>query len=107
MVNRTRLVQRFLDNNPRTVWRLRETLKFMSPIPDTQWNLVGNNDIFWNFNNFLGENNEGLDQNRLFMGMGYTFNKTVNIEVGYLNQFVRANTNIWCNNIATNLYLTL
>lgn len=43
------------------------------------------------FNNFNGNGeieNTTLIQNRAFAGLGYNFNKTTHLEIGYMNQYI-------------------
>lgn len=106
--SRTRLEQRFLDNNPKTGWRVRQMIKMVSPLTNyPKLSVVGSDEVFWHKNNFVGQNNKGLDQNRFFIGLGYKINSSITIESGYLNQFIhrRAAPNFLANIISTTLSL--
>ena len=106
--SRTRLEERFLANTPPMGWRLREMLKMTSPISKRfKLNIVGSNEIFWHLNNFFGQNNNGFDQNRFFIGLGFKIDALANVELGYLNQFIyrRQAPNFWSNNLSTTLFL--
>jgi hypothetical protein len=106
--SRTRLEQRFLDNNPKTAWRLREMIKMVSPLANyPKLSVIGSDEVFWHQNNFVGQNNKGLDQNRFFAGLGYKVNSSVTIESGYLNQFIhrRGADNFLAQAISTTLSL--
>lgn len=89
-MSRTRLEQRFLENNPKTAYRARQLLKFMLPLTHyPQWSVVSSDELFLHKNNFVGKNSRGFDQNRFFIGMAYTFNQTLTTEMGYMNQYIR------------------
>lgn len=108
--SRTRLEQRFLDNNPITSWRVREMLKIVAPIPNkSKLSIVSSNELFWLTNNLLGQNNKGFDQNRFFIGWGYKYNSKIHTEIGYLNQFIhrRAASNLLAHNLYTTLIATI
>lgn len=55
LMQRLRLEERFLYNNPTTGWRLRDFVKMISPLAQNpQWSVVGSNELFWDLNNFVG-----------------------------------------------------
>lgn len=74
-----------------------------------QWSFIGTNEAFFLYNYSKGQYVTGFDQNRFFMGMGYNVNKTLNIELGYLNQYISRyhNSDFQSNNIATNFIFKL
>ena len=43
-------------------------------------------EVFLGFGEGIGKN--VLDQNRLYLALGWKFNKQTNVQVGYLNHFV-------------------
>lgn len=88
--SRTRLEQRFLANSNRTAYRARQLVKLSSPLAaHPKFSLVMYDEWFWHKNDFIGRNGQGFDQNRFFVGIGYQFNKSTSLEVGYLNQYIR------------------
>ena len=110
LTSRSRLEQRFLSNNPKTGWRLRQMLKMVSPLSSKpQFAIVGSDEVFWHNNNFAGHNNQGLDQNRFFMGMAYKVNSTITTEIGYLNQYIHRHSapNFFANNLSTTVLFNL
>ncbi|RUR12633.1 DUF2490 domain-containing protein [Legionella sp. km772] len=110
LTSRTRLEQRFLEGNPKTAWRLREMVKMVSPfIYKPQFSIVGSDEVFWHHNNFIGQRNQGFDQNRFFLGMAYKINSTITTEIGYLNQFIhrRGAANFQSNNLSTTVLFNL
>lgn len=98
--SRTRFEERFLENNAQVHYRLRQLVKgalFFSSNPN--YYLVASEELFLK--------PKELDQNRFFIGMGYTINKQINAELGYLNQFINrlVTPNFTANVIALNFYL--
>lgn len=90
LTSRTRTEQRFLENNPKTAYRIRELIKISIPWSfDSKFSVVSSNELFWHKNNFVGTNSSGFDQNRLFLGLGYKVNPIVTTEFGYMNQYIR------------------
>lgn len=89
---RSRLEQRFMDTGSETGWRFRQRVKTSIPFafaPD--YSLVGYEEYFANINQTNYGADDGFDQNRLFAGLGYQFNKQTNTEIGYLNNYLRRN----------------
>lgn len=89
LTSRTRIEQRFLENNPKTAYRARQLLKISVPLKaHPNFSLVCSDEIFWHKNNFIGRNGRGFDQNRIFAGLGYQITPTVTTEIGYMNQYI-------------------
>jgi len=87
---RSRLEQRFVEGGDDVGWRFRQFIKLSQPIAfDSRLRLVGYDEIFFGLNNTDWGARGGFDQNRLFAGLGWQVEQGTNIEVGYLNQFVR------------------
>jgi hypothetical protein len=87
---RSRLEQRFVEGGDDVGWRFRQFVKLSQPIAfDSRLRLVGYDEIFFGLNTTDWGAQGGLDQNRLFAGLGWQVEQGTNIEVGYLNQFVR------------------
>lgn len=88
--SRTRTEQRFLENNPKTAYRLRQLIKFSVPFKHfNKMSFVTSDELFIHKNNFVGRNSRGFDQNRYFVGIGYKINPVINTEIGYMNQYIR------------------
>ena len=97
----------FMDENQKG--RFRYFLRAMVPINKKT---IEKNTVYVNIFNeiFLGigknvGNYNLLDQNRFFTGIGYTFNKSIRCELGYLNQRIfkfnnTAHNNVDVNNVA-------
>ncbi|MBC7936173.1 MAG: DUF2490 domain-containing protein [Rhizobacter sp.] len=50
------------------------------------------NELFFNFGNKRNVNGKTFDQNRLYTAVGHRFNKSFDIEAGYMNQYVNGRT---------------
>lgn len=108
LTHRLRLEQRFFQPNTNTAWRLRDLLKVGLPFyPNSSLSLVTSNEVFFHLNDFNGLKNQGFDQNRYFIGLGYGINKNYAVEIGYMNQYIRrVNTsNLTSDNITLQLSL--
>lgn len=108
--SRTRMEQRFLENNSKTAYRARQLIKFAIPLSTySPWGVVSTDEVFWHKNNFIGRNSQGFDQNRFFIGMAYTFNTRFTMEMGYMNQYIRrfGVPNFFANILSTNFLLSL
>jgi hypothetical protein len=57
------------------------------------------NEIFLNVQNKQNINNSLFDQNRIYGAIGYRFNPKVDLETGYMNQYVNGMTTNVSNNI--------
>ncbi len=91
LTNRTRWEGRFLQyptppssrlrHLARVQWRMTMSL----PIAVVAWD-----EWFWNSNSIKNGPQEGFDQNRAFVGVGWLFGEAEKniIEVGYMNQYV-------------------
>lgn len=83
---RTRLEQRWLEEQPGTGWRLRQQVRLTTPVADK---LTG---VVWT-EPFIGFNETGFQRSgigvwRNFVGVSLPLGKAVKIEPGYLNQYV-------------------
>ncbi len=108
-LSRTRMEQRFLENNAKTAFRARQLVKISVPLKAySKYSVVSSDELFFHKNNFIGKNSRGFDQNRFFIGMGYQFNPTVITEIGYMNQYIRrfGVPNFLANIISINFYFS-
>lgn len=107
-MSRTRLEQRFDDRGDDVGWRFRQFFKYQHPfsfapkLSGVIWDevFVVINKTDWNPDN-------GFDQNRVFVGLGYQFNQNIRSEVGYINQYIRntSTTDVMNNILSVNLFL--
>lgn len=89
LVNRSRLEERWIENTGKTSIRFRHLLRVMHPIDKKErWFLVGSNEIFVALNGVPNGPAAGFDQNRLFAGVNRKLNQNMNMEAGYMNQYV-------------------
>jgi Protein of unknown function (DUF2490) len=87
---RFRLEQRFLPGVDPVGLRLRYLLRFVHPwASGSEWAWVTGDELFLNFNSPSASVRSGFDQNRLFLGVSWSFAPGLRAEAGYLNNFVR------------------
>lgn len=108
LMSRTRTEQRLVKHFDRPAYRIRQMLKVLIPFrnkPD--WSVVASDEIFWHKNNFIGQDGQGFDQNRVFIGLGYKITPAIIAEMGYLNQYIHRSgaPNVSNNVAAINLAL--
>ncbi len=58
-----------------------------------KWSLIGSDELFVNLNTVDWGPVAGFDQNRVFVGFGYTFDSTFRTEIGYMNQYINRDLN--------------
>jgi hypothetical protein len=89
VVNRTRLEQRRREDFQDVGHRLRQMLRATTPINiHPKLSLVVFDELFIHLNQTDWGVDRGIDQNRLFLGLNWTFDASANIEFGYLNQWI-------------------
>ncbi len=87
--SRTRLEQRDLETGDDLGHRIRQLVRVTRPLmSDPKLSLIAWNELFVNFNDTDWGARSGFDQNRLFLGMGYSFSPKFRMEAGYLNQYI-------------------
>nr|WP_305908610.1 DUF2490 domain-containing protein [Methylomarinum sp. Ch1-1]MDP4521454.1 DUF2490 domain-containing protein [Methylomarinum sp. Ch1-1] len=89
-MSRSRLEQRFDERGDDVGWRYRQFLKYYHPIkaaPKLSW--VVWNEVFVGLNRPDWKADNGFDQNRAFVGLGFQMDKQVRTEFGYINQYIR------------------
>ena len=91
-VLRERLEERFIENNSGMAARLRQQFRYSLPVrPGSRFSLVGYDELFLHLNDTTATH-QGVDQNRIFGGIGQTINSRLRYEVGYLNQYYPGRT---------------
>lgn len=89
ITGRSRLEQRFIENRDDVGWRLRQFLRFDVPFQDEgQWKAVLWNETFVGLNTTSWGQRSDIDQVRNFVGVGVPISKNLNLEAGYLNQWI-------------------
>jgi hypothetical protein len=93
LINRTRLEQRLLPGVSETSHRLRHFVRVFYPLDaQKKWAFVGQEELFINLNSATPNLQSGYDQNRAFVGLGYTLSKQTRLEMGYQYVHVRVPT---------------
>jgi hypothetical protein len=88
--NRTRLEIRWIANTDgQTAVRLRNQFRVVVPLGKTRWSLVAFDEPFINLNTVPMGPRQGFNQNWAFLGIERTLHTGVNLDVGYLNNYVR------------------
>ncbi len=104
LTGRTRLEQRFREAGDDTGWRLRQFLRYGRPIDGTPLGIVVSNEIFFGLNQTGWGQEDGFDQNRLFLGISWQVQPTVRMEGGYLNQHINLSNDVTRDNLGVNLF---
>jgi long-subunit fatty acid transport protein len=92
-LSRSRLEQRHLESYSDIAHRFRQMVRFS--VPTRLMNglsAVFYDEYFINMNDASWGVHKGFDQNRAFIGVNYTWNKHINADFGYLNQYVNRPT---------------
>ena len=84
---RTRLEERTVNIGGGVAVRFRQMLRLGYPLTEN-WSLIGWDEIFVSLNTVDWGPVAGLDQNRVFVGVGYKFDSVFRTEIGYLNQYI-------------------
>lgn len=100
---RTMVESNFLLGNEVRV-RPRQMIRFMHPLEsEPRLSLIAWDEFFIRLNSTQYGGQSGFDQNRAFAGLGWSFNKSVRAEVGYMNQYLDDATHT--NNTMRNLIM--
>ncbi|MFW5877032.1 MAG: DUF2490 domain-containing protein [Myxococcota bacterium] len=84
---RNRVEQRYFEGSHDMAWRLRERVKVAwRPAATLPLSLIVSDEVFVHFNDVERHVARGFDQNRLFVGIGWTASDEVGLEAGYLHQ---------------------
>ncbi len=87
IINRARVEQRLFENLPNAGVRLRHMLKLNYPI-SKRFYATAQDELFVNANRVENGPQAGIDQNRIFAGIGFKPHKRARTEVGYQYQYV-------------------
>ncbi len=89
--SRTRLEQRFIDGVSPVEWRLRQFVRFSTPLPvPLPLSFVVWDEVFVRLNSTTPSARFGFDQNRAFAGLGYKWSEQARVEIGYMNQLIQS-----------------
>jgi len=105
--NRFRLEQRFIERQTENVFgqRLRYFVRTIIPLKkqtntfDKGLFVAIQNEIFFNVQNKEKFNNSFFDQNRAYGALGYRIAPKIDVESGYMNQYIKGTTTNTSNNI--------
>ena len=90
LTSRSRLEQRFIQGTNPVEWRFREFVRLSRPIAEgSPFSFVVWDEVFVRLNSTTPAVRAGFDQNRGFAGLGYSFDESARLEVGYLNQLIQ------------------
>jgi hypothetical protein len=85
---RTMVESNFLQGND-VRFRPRQMLRFMHPFDfEPRLSLIAWDEFFIRVNSTKSGGQSGFDQNRVFAGLGWSFNQSFRAEAGYLNQYL-------------------
>ena len=87
LASRSRIEQRFIEDNSGLQNRFRQQVRYGHVIrKGSRISAIGYDELFVHLNKTT-RYARGIDQNRIFGGLGYALNPKTRIEGGYLNQF--------------------
>lgn len=87
---RSRVEARDFDGNDALIWRLRQQVRYSRPVvTGSRFSLVFYDEVAVHAND-TRRSAAGLEQNRVFAGIGRTLTGALRLEVGYLNQYSRS-----------------
>jgi uncharacterized protein DUF2490 len=89
LASRSRLEERAIEGNDALALRFRQQVRVTRPLSFGRVSAVLSDEIFVHLNSTTNTAS-GLDQNRLFGGVGVTLNPTTRVEVGYINQYINS-----------------
>lgn len=87
LINRSRLEQRFFDGLNQTSNRARHMVKLNYKLHKRLY-LTASDELFVNLNSVRNGPQGGIDQNRIFVGLGLRTWQKSRVEVGYQHQYV-------------------
>lgn len=105
LVSRTRLEERFVENQPDDGVRLRQMLRGQVWVSEGGWSVIGQSEVFIGLNSTSWGQQSGAEQWRNFIGVGVPLSKRFTLEAGYLNQWlIRPGADIDNNVISVSLF---
>lgn len=105
--HRVRLEQRFIGRANEDVFsqRFRYFFRLIQPLQKAETSFTKGpfialqNEVFLNLQNVDKINGSTFDQNRAYLAAGYRFSKKIDLEAGYMNQYIKGVTSNTSNNI--------
>lgn len=89
LVSRTRLEQRWVEGRAGTGHRLRQMLRYTTPIDRQNTQFVLSSESFVAFNSTPFGQAAGFDQVRNFVGLNVPLAPKLTADIGYMNRYVR------------------
>ncbi len=86
---RSRLEQRALEGNDGAAVRARQQVRLTRPLPGGRVSAIVWDEVFVHLNS-TRRTASGLDQNRVFGGVGVALTPIARLEVGYMNQYINS-----------------
>ena len=87
--SRSRLEERAIEGNDGLAWRLRQQVRVTRRLPVARLSAIVWDEVFVHLNS-TQRTASGLDQNRVFGGLGVALNPAARVEVGYMNQYLNS-----------------
>ena len=85
---RSRLEQRYRSDEGDDVgYRFRQFIRWSKALNEN-WSMVVWDELFFGLNNTDWGQDNGLDQNRLYVGPAYQISEKWRVEFGYLNNYI-------------------
>ncbi len=102
---RTMVEANFLPaNNADVRFRPRQMIRFLHPLEfEPRLSLIVWDEVFVRLNSTPAGGQSGFDQNRAFVGLGWSFSQNFRTELGYMNQYIDNTTHT--NNTMHNLIM--
>jgi hypothetical protein len=88
LVNRTRFEQRFIEGADGPSLRARHMVRGVLRFADSPLGVAAYEEVFFTFNRPGGAPASGFDQNRAFAGLNLQATSVLQVELGYMNNFV-------------------
>lgn len=89
LTTRTRLETRWVDGREGTGWRVRQMARYTVPIDKAKTLLVLQTEPFFNLNSTKFGQAAGFDQIRNFVGLNLPVARSMSIDAGYMNRYIK------------------
>lgn len=98
---RSRLEQRFVNGTRDVGVRFRQLLRLTTPVSKSGVQAVGWSELFLGLNDTQAGQRTGFDRLRSFAGVSVPVGKSLRLEPGYMNEYVKGRTDDRANHIAS------
>ena len=89
LASRSRVEERAIEGNDGLAWRFRQQVRLTRVLQPGRITAILWDEIFFHVNS-TRRTARGLDQNRIFGGVGVTVNPATRVEIGYMNQYINS-----------------